>query len=147
MLSGRTEHGRSSVDFLDQIVEVGAGEFPLEGRGDGLIVVLETKQAILDISERGEVIGGEGLALHDGEVDLDLVEPTGVDRAVDEDEIWESRLKSLDRGLAAMGGAIVDDPEHAAGVAVGRLAMTWATRRSKGSMPVVCSQRPKTLAR
>src|SRR5437870_11904821 len=31
--------------------------------------------------------------------------------------------------------------------AYGSASMTWATRRSKGSMPVWASQRPKTLAR
>ncbi len=52
-------------------------------------------------------------------VDLDLVEPAGVDRGVDEDHVPPALLQSLDRCLAAVIGAVVDDPEHAAGGAVG----------------------------
>src|SRR5713101_354626 len=119
-LSGGTEHSRSSVHLFDEIVEVGAAEFPLEGLGDGLVVLLEPKQTVLDISERGEIVWGQSLALNDGEVDLDLVEPTRVNRAVDEHEIWESRLKASDGSLAAVRGAVVHDPEDVASIAVGR---------------------------
>jgi len=49
---------------------------------------LEGKQALLQVIERAEVVGREDLALNDGEVDLDLVEPTGMDRNVDEYGAW-----------------------------------------------------------
>ena len=119
-LGGRTEHGGCRVDLFDEVVEVGAAEFPLEGLGDSLVVLLEAKQAFLDISERGEVVWGQSFPLDDGEVDLDLVEPAGVDWAVDEHEIWESRLKAPDGSLAAVRGAVVHDPEDVARIAVGR---------------------------
>ena len=116
-----TEHSGSRVDLFDEVVEVGAAEFPLEGLGDGLVVLLEAKQTVLDISERGEVVWGQRFALDDREVDLDLVEPTGVDRAVDQHEIWESRLKASDGRLAAVRGAVVHDPKDVARIAVGRV--------------------------
>ena len=119
-LGGGTEHGGRGVDLFDEMVEVGAAEFPLEGLGDGLLVVLEPKQTVLDVSARGEVVWGQNLPLHDGEVDLDLVEPTRVDRAVDEYEIWESRLNASDRSLAAVRGAVVHNPKDVARIAVGR---------------------------
>ena len=71
-----------------------------------IVVLLEAKQTVLDISERGEVVWGQRFALDDREVDLDLVEPTGVDRAVDQHEIWESRLKASDGRLAAVRGPL-----------------------------------------
>ena len=72
-------------------MEVSAVEFPLEGFGDGLVVALEAKQAILNVSDRGEVVRGESFPLDDGEVDLDLVEPAGMDWSMNEHEIWEGR--------------------------------------------------------
>src|SRR6266540_4773202 len=47
-------------------------------------------------------------------VDLDLVEPAGVYRQVDEDEVRPAPLEAVDGFLAAVGGAVVDDPEDAA---------------------------------
>src|SRR5207249_3072758 len=110
----------SRVDLSDEIVEIGPGEFPLERFGDALVVLLEPKQTVLDVSERREVVWGQSLALDDGEVDLDLVEPARVDWAVDEHEIWESRPKASDGGLAAVRGAIVHDPKDVVRIAVGR---------------------------
>ena len=54
-------------------------------------------------------------------VDLDLVEPAGVYRQVDEDEVRPAPLEAVDGFLAAVGGAVVDDPEDAAGGGVGLL--------------------------
>ena len=57
--------------------------------------------------------------MHDGEVDLGLVEPAGVDGGVDEDQVLVSAFQASDRGLAAVRGAVVDDHEHALRLAVG----------------------------
>ena len=67
-------------------------EFSLEWRSDGLIVLLEAEESILDFLKRAEVVGCEGLAFNDGEVDFDLIEPARVDRSVHGDEIGESCL-------------------------------------------------------
>lgn len=118
-LGDRTEYGGSRVDLFGKVVEVGAAEFPLEGLGDGLVVLLEAKQTVLDLNERGEIVWRQSFALDEGEVDLDLVEPTGVERAVDEHKIGESRLEASDGRLAAVRGAIVHDPKDVARIAVG----------------------------
>jgi hypothetical protein len=55
-------------------VELVAGEFPLEGRGDLLVAAAERQEVLLERVEVGEVVGGDDLALDDGEVDLGLVE-------------------------------------------------------------------------
>jgi hypothetical protein len=52
-------------------------------------------------------------------VDLGLVEPAGVDRSVDEDEVLLGALEAVGRALAAMRGAVVNDHEDALRVAVG----------------------------
>lgn len=58
--------------------------------------------------------------MDDREVDLNLVEPTGVDRGVDENKAREPLLEAGRRDTATMRAAIIDDPENTPGVIVGR---------------------------
>jgi len=58
-------------------------------------VGLESQQALFEFGPRREVIGGEDLSLHDGKVDLNLVEPTGVDRSVNEDGVRPERTEPV----------------------------------------------------
>jgi hypothetical protein len=76
--------------------------FHFERLRDLLVVSSEVEEALFDGSEVGEVVGLQHLAVDDREVDLDLVEPAGVDRQVDEDEILVVALESVDRALAAV---------------------------------------------
>ena len=73
-----------TVKAGEKLAQVSAGESPLKGSGGLLVVVLEGEQTLLEFEQGGEIIGSEDLALNDGEVDLDLIEPTGMDRGVDE---------------------------------------------------------------
>jgi len=50
---------------------------------------LEVEQALGKVVETGEVVWSKDFSLHDGEVDLDLIEPTGVDGTMDERPTWE----------------------------------------------------------
>jgi len=98
-----------------------------------------------------EVVGRNDLTLHDdGEVDLHLIEPGPRGRAG-----WISRrvgqrvFEPVDGGLAAVGGGRCRPPRNTRrGRGVG-LAGPSPGRPSRwnGSMPVVSSQRPNTLAR
>ena len=56
-------------------VGAGAGESPVECRRGGVVVLLEGEDLVGEVVESLEVIGGEELALDDGEVGLDLVQP------------------------------------------------------------------------
>lgn len=69
---------RVAVQLRKERVEVTSREPPLEGPSNSLVVVLEAQESVFDFRERAEVVRGEGFALDHGEVDLDLVEPTGV---------------------------------------------------------------------
>ena len=60
----------------------------LKGRSRPLIVELEGEEALFEFGQRSEIVRGEDLSLNDREVDLNLIEPTGVDRSVDEDARW-----------------------------------------------------------
>src|SRR3990172_880630 len=102
-------------------IEVGARELPLERCSDLLVVFLETQESIFDLCERGEVIRGEHLALDDGEIDLDLVEPAGMHWSVDRDHVAESGVQTTDASTATVRRAVVHDPEDAASGLVGWL--------------------------
>ena len=80
--------------------------------GGGVVAGPETQQSVFERGEVGEVGGLDDLALHDGEVDLDLVEPGRVDREVDEHGAGPGLAHPLDRGRTGVGGAVVHDPEH-----------------------------------
>ncbi len=67
--------------------KIPASELPFKGLRRLLVELLEVVEALGYGSQLGEVVGGEHLAIHDGEVDLDLVEPGGVDRAVQQAEV------------------------------------------------------------
>ena len=90
---------------LHEVSEVLTRESPLEGPSRLLVVALEGQQSLLDLVEVCEVVGRQHLALDDGEENLDLVQPRGVDRAVDEAQppvalLQVTPLQTFDGGLA-----------------------------------------------
>jgi hypothetical protein len=87
-----------------------------------LVTALESHQIVFEGDEVDEVAWREELALNDREVDFDLVEPTGMDRRVDQDDVWPFGSQSSGSSLAAVGGAVVCDKEHATGGTIRFLA-------------------------
>jgi hypothetical protein len=63
------------VDPGDHLGQVGGGELPFERGSGGVVAVLEGQQPFLDLGKAGEVVGGQDLALHDGEEAFGLVQP------------------------------------------------------------------------
>jgi len=59
-------------------------------------VLAEAQQPIGELIKRVEAVGAERLALDDREVELDLVEPGGVDREVDERQVLPGGLEPLE---------------------------------------------------
>jgi hypothetical protein len=103
------------LDPGHEVLQVGWGELPFEGPGGVIVAVFEGGQPVLYLVEVGEVVGCDDFALHDGEEDLYLVEPGGMDGCVDHDRAGVAGGEAVDGGFAAVGGAVVDDPEHPAG--------------------------------
>jgi hypothetical protein len=106
-----------------------AGEAPVERLRDRVVAALELVECAGEGGGVGEVVGVEQLALDDRVVDLDLVEPAGVYGQVDEDEIAPAALEPIDRALAAVVGAVVDDPEDPARGGVGLLGLPLGSLR------------------
>jgi hypothetical protein len=75
------------IQPAQQPIQVGAGVAPVEGDGGLLVAVLEAEQASFDLGQVAEVVGCQHLALHDGKVDLHLVQPGRVDRQVDQAQV------------------------------------------------------------
>jgi len=109
-------------DPRQQISQVLASELPFERSGMDFVMRLKTEQTRFKLLQRLKLVGGEQLALDHREVDLDLVEPAGVDRRVDGDGVGIPLGQALVAGRAAMRGAVVTDPEYASGRTVGFLA-------------------------
>jgi hypothetical protein len=61
----------------------------------------------------GEVIGCQHLPLDDGEIDLDLIELTGMDRGMEQDDTGIGLMQPLLCSFTTMRRAIVHNPEQA----------------------------------
>ena len=98
------------------------GVSPIEWFSGLFVVSLEFAQSPPELLEIAEVVWGQRLALQDGKVHFDLVEPTGVHRRMHHLSARPLPLESLHARLAAMNGCVVHDPEHALRGVVGRLS-------------------------
>src|SRR6266545_5391269 len=134
------------VESPEQVVQVGGGEAPVERHRGLLVAVLEAEQPLGHLAKVGEVVGGQDLALHDREVDLDLVQPRGVDRQVDQREVLPSALQPVDRAWPRCEEPLSTTQNTRRAEAYGSVAITCSTRRPKGWMPVVGSHRPNSRA-
>ena len=83
-------------------MEIAAREGPLKGLGGFFIALLEAHELAFESGKLGEVVGIEDLALDDREVDLDLVEPTGMQRRVDKNGVWPFGLQTIGGAETAM---------------------------------------------
>src|ERR1035437_347520 len=100
---------------LDEFGQVTARELPFEGFGDSLVVTFKAFEAVGQHFQGAKVVWGQHFALDDREVNLDLVEPTGMDGAMDHPEIGVTVLQAFHTALAPVGGAIVHVPKDAPG--------------------------------
>ena len=123
---------RVLFEFFKQDIEIAAGEGPLEGLGGLLVALLEAHQLVTKRGEVRKIVGREELALDNGEIDLYLVEPAGVDRGVNEDDIGPFGAQPSGGTLTAVRGAIVNDPEHAAGRPIRLLAHDLSDQAPEG---------------
>lgn len=101
-------------EFGDEHVKIATREGPFERLRGSLIAVLESHQAPPERTEVREIARCDQLTLDDGEVDLDLVQPAGVDRRMNQNDIRPFGSEAIRRLRPTVGGAIVGDKEHTA---------------------------------
>jgi len=89
-------------------------------------------QAEAERLQIGKVIGCQDLALDDGAVDCDLMEPTGVDWCLDQTDTRIDLTQPLLRGVTAMRRAIVHDPKQPFTRPLGFLRQPLLDQAAKG---------------
>src|SRR5215208_1452146 len=127
----------------EEPVETMASELPSEGSGSLLVTLLEGDEVFGQSVKVGEIVGGQDLALDHREIDLDLVEPGGVSRKVDEPQVEPDAPQALDRGFPPMRRGVIHYPEHTIGGGGGLLSATHKRGPSppsslRGKRPAVC---------
>ena len=105
--------------FCQEGLQGSAVELPLERAQLSIAQFLVQSQSLLDFLQAGEVVRRQHFPLDDRELDLHLIQPTGVHRRMNQNRLAISLPQSLCRRLAAVRGAIVHDPEDTAGGPVG----------------------------
>jgi hypothetical protein len=72
-----------------------------------------------------------------GEVDLHLVQPAGIDRRVNQHQLWVRALQTLHGSGTAVSRTVVYDPEDAASIVVRRSRRYLLDEPVKGSDPIL----------
>ena len=85
------------------------------GSASVVVAVLEGGKAVGDLVEVEKVVGVDDFALDDGEDDLDLVQPGGVDRQVDEPQVGPGAFETVDRCLAPVASCRCRPPRTPGG--------------------------------
>jgi hypothetical protein len=109
-------------------VQIATREGPLEWFGSPLVASLEGHQLPLQVGQVLEVARREQLALNDREVDLDLIEPTGMNRRVNQNDVRPSGAEAPSGAPTTVAGAVIHDEEHAARRPVGFLTQDLANK-------------------
>lgn len=65
-------------EFVEQLSKILTRELPLEGPSRSFPVVLKVEEALGEGVEISKIIGRQDFPLDNREIDLDLVEPTGM---------------------------------------------------------------------
>src|ERR671920_500886 len=120
------------AEAREEPLEIVAGELPGKRLGGLLATLLESDQAFDQNLKISEIIGGQDLPLHHREVDLDLVEPGGVSRKVDEAQVGPFPLQTLHASLSTVAGAVVHYPEHPLGGGVRLLFHDLTDKAAEG---------------
>ena len=96
--------------LADEYRQFGTVKFPLKRRRALVGQLFVQGQPEEDRFQIGKVIRRQHLPLDDREVALDLIEPTGVDRGMDQDDAGIDLLQPCLCGFAAMRRAVVHNP-------------------------------------
>src|SRR5262245_27961523 len=100
--SGLCERPVTGLNLCSPCAQFGTVELPLKRCWIVIRKLSVPGEAELERFQVGTVIGGQDLALDDGARDFDVIEPTGVDRCMDQHETRIDLTQPLPRGGTAM---------------------------------------------
>ena len=129
----------------DQCVKIMACESPFERLRGSLITGLESHLGPPERAEVWKIAGREQLALDNGEVDLDLVQPTGMDRCMNQNNIGSFGFEPVSSPPATMGRAIIGDQEHTVSGTIRLLAHDLSDKAFKRGNAGLALTAPKQL--
>ena len=95
-------------------------------------MLLKAQKPFFEGLQGKEVVRGKNFALDNGEIDLDLVQPTRMDGSVDGDD---SR-KPADAAGSPVSRSIVQNPEDSSGFFIGSLGHDLIDQAAKRSNPI-----------
>src|SRR5208337_2012280 len=122
----RRRHERAfGFQFRQELVQGSAVELPLKRARRSIAQFLVQPQSLLDLLQAGEVVWGQDLPLDDREVDLHMIQPTGMHGRMDQERLAVRLPQSPYRRLTAVRGAVVHDPKDTAGRPI---AYVWGGR-------------------
>src|SRR5215475_1252152 len=114
-------HHLMGFEALEKLRQLGTRKLPLERARLSVREGFVEVQPLFDLFKTGKVIGCQHFALHDREVDFHLIEPTGMDRGMHDNEIGVGRGQSADSRLAPVRRAIIHHPKDTLCCLVGLL--------------------------
>lgn len=114
-----------------------AGEFPLKGASDDFEVPFELPKRVGHLVRGLEIVWRQHLPLDDREVNFDLIEPTPVNRPMDQLQARIALLEPSHTGKPSMGRTIVDDPEDPARLSIRSLGHDPVDQLVKRSNPAL----------
>lgn len=120
-------------------------KFPLERLADRFEMALELPERMGDFVQRFEVVWRQHFSLDDGEIEFHLIKPTAVNGSMDQLQAGVALLEPLHTGCPPMGGTIVNNPEHAAGLGIGRVGHNPVDQAIKGhnaALRLAVSEKP-----
>ena len=79
---------------------------------------LKREEALFEVGQGRKVIRGKDLSLNDREIDFHLVEPTGMNGRMHQDQASVSFPLAANSTLAAVGRSVVDDQKYPLRVAI-----------------------------
>src|SRR4029077_13414686 len=112
--------GSGCFELGEEAGKVLSSELPLERASCVFPVVLEVEYAPSERIQIAAIVGCQDLSLDDGEIDFDLIEPTGMNRGMNEHESGVETLEARNSSGTTVGRAVIDNPEDTAGIIVGR---------------------------
>src|SRR5262245_54357726 len=100
------------VEALKELRQLGARKLPLERTRLAVREYFIEAETLCHLFKTAKVVGCQHLALYDREVDFDLVEPTGMDRSMHDNEICVGHGQPVDRCWATVRRAVIHHPKN-----------------------------------
>src|SRR5215510_1055276 len=129
---GICERPLTGLDLCEQCSQFGTVKLPLKRCRVLIRQLFIQGQAEPYRCQVGKVIRGQDLALDDGEVDFDLLKPTGVDWCMDQNDTRIDLTQPLLRGGTAMRRTVVHDPKQPFPRPIGFLGQHLLDQPAKG---------------